>query len=447
MPAGNMNISVHGNLYIAKRFFEKEKSMGKNTQNLNSKFKDFFHDRKLTKISIFILVTFTLLYIILILIKNFTTVVPTVGDAISWTLGLFVQFFIGLIIAYIVNPLVCFIERKTKLKRGLSVLVTYLIIVVAVVLILYGMMAMILGKVVIGNLSDMISTLTETLKSYVASIEKWAASLPSDTVSTIVQKIITKLTEWVSDLFSGGSILNTASGFVGAIVNLIIGVIFSIYLLLDKDYFIEQWNRFLGFFFPKRKEGLNNTLNEINDILTKFIKGICVDALIIAILTSIALTLVGVEFAVFLGVFAGICNIIQYFGPFISMIPTFFVTLLTMDLTHAIIAVVAMIIIQQFDSNLIYPRVVGGSTGLHPLLVLLAVTVGGGVGGLVGMIIGVPVVSILKLLCEKFLAWRVAKKAAELEAAGELPEGLKTTAESEAAGQGIPPKEDDGITE
>jgi predicted PurR-regulated permease PerM len=182
-------------------------------------------------------------------------------------------------------------------------------------------------------------------------------------------------------------------------------------------------------------------------ILTKFIKGICVDALIIAILTSIALSLVGVEFAVFLGVFAGLCNIIQYFGPFISMIPTFFVTLLTMDLTHAVVAVVAMIIIQQFDSNLIYPKVVGGSTGLHPLLVLLAVTVGGGIGGLVGMIIGVPVVSILKLLVDKFFAWKVAKKAAELEAAGELPEEFKDTVELQVSAQSIPPKEDDGITE
>lgn len=389
--------------------------MGKNTQHLNSKFKEYFEDRKLTKISIFILVTFTLLYTIFLLITNITTVVPTVGGFISWVLGLFTTFFIGLIIAYIINPLVNFVGRKMHLKRGLSVLVTYLIIVVTIVLILYGMMALVLGKLVIGSIPDLIDTLVETAKSFVASIQEWAASLPGDIVSKIVQKIINICTDWITGLFSGSSVISTATGLAGGIINIVIGIIFSIYLLLDKDYFIEQWHKFIDFFIPRRAEAINGTLNDIHDILTKFIKGIAIDAMIIAILTAIALTLVGVEFAVFLGLFAGICNVIQYFGPFIGMVPAFFVALITMDFTHALIAVGAMFVIQQFDSNLIYPKVVGGSTGLHPLLVLLAVTVGGGIGGLVGMIIGVPVASILKMFAFRWLDRKKAKREAALE--------------------------------
>lgn len=403
--------------------------MNKNNHTFNKRMKDYFEDRKLTKISIFIIVTFTLLYAIFVLIGNLTSVVPTVGNAISWFLGLFTTFFIGLVLAYIINPLVDFIGRKTHLKRGPSVLITYLIIVAAIALILYGMMALVLGKLVIGNIPDLVNTLTETAKSYIASIQKWAASLPGDAVSNIVQKVVSKITDWVSDFFSGGSVISTATGFAGGILNFVIGVIFSIYLLLDKDYFIGQWNKFLDMFFPKRKEPLNGTLNEIHDILTKFIKGIAIDAMIVAILTSIGLTIVGVEFAVFLGLFAGICNVIQYFGPFIGMVPAFFVALMTMDLTHAIIAVAVMFVIQQFDANLIYPKVVGGSTGLHPLLVLLAVTVGGGIAGLVGMIIGVPVASIIKLLATKWLDRETEKKEAELQtAAAEQTDGAQAAA-------------------
>ena len=120
-------------------------------------------------------------------------------------------------------------------------------------------------------------------------------------------------------------------------------------------------------------------------------------------LCAIGLTIAGIKFAVFLGLFAGVCNIIPYFGPFIGMIPAFLVGIMTYDLTHALMAVAIMFVIQQFDSNLIYPKVVGGSTGLHPLLVLLAVTVGGGISGLVGMIIAVPIASILKLLTFKWI--------------------------------------------
>lgn len=407
--------------------------MGKNTRNLNTKLKEYFEDRKLTKISIFILVTFTLLYTIFILITNITTVVPTVGGFISWVLGLFTTFFIGLIIAYIINPLVNFVGRKMHLKRGLSVLVTYLIIVVAIVLILYGMMALVLGKLVIGSIPDLIDTLVETAKSFVASIQEWAASLPGDIVSKIVQKIINIFTDWITGLFSGSSVISTATGLAGGIINIVIGIIFSIYLLLDKDYFIEQWHKFIDFFIPRRAEAINGTLSDIHDILTKFIKGIAIDAMIIAILTSIALTLVGVEFAVFLGLFAGICNVIQYFGPFIGMVPAFFVALITMDFTHALIAVGAMFVIQQFDSNLIYPKVVGGSTGLHPLLVLLAVTVGGGIGGLVGMIIGVPVASILKMFAVRWLDRTKAKREAALEMEAEGDDAETDNSDSDDA--------------
>ena len=111
--------------------------MRKNSDNFNSRVKDFFEDKKLTKYSVFIICTFTILFIIMSLIRNIGTVLPAAGSAVGWFLGLFASFFIGIVIAYIINPLVNFINRKTPLEnmragRGISILLTYVIILAAI---------------------------------------------------------------------------------------------------------------------------------------------------------------------------------------------------------------------------------------------------------------------------------------------------------------------------
>ncbi len=133
------------------------------------------------------------------------------------------------------------------------------------------------------------------------------------------------------------------------------------------------------------------------------------DALIVAILTSIGFTIIGLKFAVFLGIFAGIANVIPYFGPVIGTIPAFLIGLLTSGVKEGLLAIVVLLVVQQIDANLIYPRVVGGSTGLHPLFVLLAVTIGGAYGGLVGMIIAVPIAGIVQLYVQKWVRKRERK--------------------------------------
>lgn len=125
----------------------------------------------------------------------------------------------------------------------------------------------------------------------------------------------------------------------------------------------------------KFTESQNEILGEINNVLTTFIKGALIDSLIVAFLSSLALSLVKVEYAVIIGIIGGLLNIIPYFGPFFGMVPAFLVALTTNGLGQAIIAVLALLGVQQIDSNYIYPKVVGSSTGLHPLFVLLSVSI------------------------------------------------------------------------
>lgn len=128
----------------------------------------------------------------------------------------------------------------------------------------------------------------------------------------------------------------------------------------------------------------------------RFLRGQLLDALIVAIITSVILTIIRLDFAVLLGCFAGLTNVIPYFGPVFGAIPAVIVALFTGGLAKAVITLVAFIIIQQIDANLIYPKVVGSSTGLHPVFVLLAVTFGGYFWGIIGMVLAVPVVACIK---------------------------------------------------
>lgn len=126
------------------------------------------------------------------------------------------------------------------------------------------------------------------------------------------------------------------------------------------------------------------------------------DALIVSIMSSIGLSIMGLDAAVFIGIFAGIANVIPYFGPIIGMIPAFVMGLCTEGFWHGVLAVAILFAVQQIDCNLIYPKIVGTSTGLHPLMVLLAVSVFGYFGGILWMILAVPIAGIIQVFVVKW---------------------------------------------
>ena len=179
-------------------------------------------------------------------------------------------------------------------------------------------------------------------------------------------------------------------------------------MIKDKEIYKRLWRKFKHLMFPmKQAAKINEVLYDMDVIFSKFLRGQLLDALIVAIITSIVLTILRVDFSVLLGCFAGITNIIPYFGPVFGVIPAVIVALFTDGFSKAVIVLIAFVIIQQIDANLIYPKVVGSSTGLHPVFVLLAVTFGGYFWGLFGMVLAVPVVACIKLF--------ILRRAGEME--------------------------------
>jgi len=394
-----------------------------------SKFQDILKDRMFVRYGAFVLFTATLLYIIYLVLTNISFLAGIVVAALASLSAALAPLIIGLIIAYIINPLVTHVEnvvgkrfdrvledpdkaaKSTRRVRVISVLITYLLIVFVLVLLLYGLAVLLLGKLMLNiSIPDLYDQIVTSILAYQETINKWVANLPSGMFSAQLDDIVQNIIQWITDNLSAETAMGILSGVGVSIFNFIIGIMVSIYLSIDKNFFIRLWGKAMSLLLPEKGSfALERTLKEINGITSKFMRGVLLDALIVGILSSVALMVAGLQFAVFVGIFAGICNIIPYFGPIIGMVPAFIIGFFTDGIWQGLIAVGVLFVIQQVDGSLIYPRVVGSSTGLHPLFVLLAVSVGGFYGGLVGMIIAVPIAGIIQIFVRKWAAWKELK--------------------------------------
>ena len=400
------------------------------------KIKSLINEPSFFRSSLFIVFNAFLLYVLYFIIKNFDHIAIAASSAISHLISAFSVLFIGLIVAYLLDPLVTRIDEKLLQKalisnknperslkkresicRLLSILITFIIVLAAVVLIIYGFTAMILGQFVFTDIFATAETLIQQLISYETEFKLWISNhFPDGYIGEKVREIANIIILWVSDNFSAATAVNVVSSAIGSIINFVIGLIVSIYLLKDKELFIRIWNKFLALVFPERiSKALNGTLHEVDNVISLFIRGALLDALFVAILSSIGLSLLGIEFAVFIGIFAGLCNVIPYFGPVIGMVPAFIMGWLTGDFLHGILAIVVLLIVQQIDSNIIYPKVVGSSTGLHPLAVLLSVSVFGYFAGIIGMLLAVPTAGVLQIFIKKWISRREEKLAVKAE--------------------------------
>ncbi len=151
---------------------------------------------------------------------------------------------------------------------------------------------------------------------------------------------------------------------------------------------------------------LNKTIFEINDIISKFIRGQLLDGLIVGLISSIGLSIIGLDFAILIGITAGIANVIPYVGPLIGCIPAIIVGILSPNPIMALWAVLLLLAVQQLDSAVISPKIVGDSMGLHPIFVIMAIIIGGNLAGILGMLLSVPVAGIIKLFLMKVVTKR-----------------------------------------
>ena len=309
----------------------------------------------------------------------------------------------GLAFAYLLAPIVDFFDRllaralktaKHSLLRGLSILLTWIFVLA----LLYLMFS-----ILIPELADSIKLLASNFEGYYRTIYAWVVKLMednpaiSDQVLATVRDYYNELVNWVTNTLipqAQVAIVAVPGGIWSVVVflkNLLIGMMVSVYLLARKESFAAQTKKLLYAALPELH--YRRTLRaaaEVDRIFSGFVRGKLLDSLIIGILCFICCSLFKFPYTPIISVFVGVTNIIPVFGPFLGAIPSAFLILLV-DPRQCLYFVIFIIALQQFDGNILGPKILGKSTGISSFWVIVAIVVGGGFGGVLGMFLGVPV--------------------------------------------------------
>lgn len=306
-------------------------------------------------------------------------------------------FFMALIIVYLVHPLVMKLERK-KIKRRMAILLVYLFFSLAIITTTFFVI-----PGVIGNVKELIITLPQIVIQYEELFDKLITSIqssgwPSDIKDTVFREIVNG-TGFVQDKMMDG-LRRILSGFIEAITalfDLVLAMIIAYYFINDGEFFKEA---VLSLTPRKWRNGIIATGREINAILSNFIQGQLLTALIVGILETIGLIIIKAKYPLILGLVGGIANIIPYFGPILGAIPAVAIALIESPV-KAIWTVIVFTIVQQIDNAFISPKIIEGKLGLHPVTTILAVLVGGEFFGILGMLVSVPIAAIIKVVVKR----------------------------------------------
>lgn len=306
-------------------------------------------------------------------------------------------FLIALTVAYLINPIIIRMEKK-KISRTLGILSVYLLFslfIIAIVIFIIPEVA--------NNTKDLMNTLPEIMSRYQGMVDKLmsliqASNWPDDVKNTITGELQNGIKAIQSFLMAGmkKSVITLAESLTGAL-DLILAMIIAYYFVKDVEFFKKS----VLLLTPKRwRNGIVSTGQDINLILSNFIQGQLLTALIVGTMEVIGLMIVKVKYPVVLGLIGGIANVIPYFGPFIGAIPAVAIALIDSP-AKAMWTALIFIIVQQIDNAFISPKIIEGRLGLHPVTTILAVLVGGEFFGIMGMLVAVPITAIIKVIMKR----------------------------------------------
>ena len=362
-----------------------------------------------------------LLALAIIIVYKFLDNFTAIGQAIGKFFDVIAPFLTGGLLAYLLYIPASRIEKgfeKSKRKfikkkaRGISVLITYIIAILIIIL---------LVNVTLPVVIDSVIELVSNIQNYWNIVmEKWGA-LPEDSIlkSQQAQDIIKALGESIqgtdykqyisTERITGyiKSVIGVASG----IFDVFVSVVVSVYILLQRGSIIRFFKKLtMAIFDEKICEKIGTYVDSTNRIFFKFISGQLIDGIIVGILVTIGMSIIGVKYAVLLGFMIGLFNIIPYFGAIVAVAISILITIITGGVSQTLMMAIVVIILQQIDSNIINPKIIGNSLEISPLLVIFAVTVGGAYWGVLGMFLAVPVVAVLKIIIDDWIEYKNQKK-------------------------------------
>ena len=309
--------------------------------------------------------------------------------------------------------------KKNKIKfirkrsRGLSILTVYVIILI-LILILFRFIL----PVVFESVSDLISNAQQY---YETAIQKYN-EIPEDSIlkTEILNDSIQNIKNIdIKQYFKLDNILNYIISALNAVTSLLevfVAIIVSIYILMERTQIINFLKKLANAIFKDTVyKNIDKYFNNSNEIFFKFIASQFLDAIIVGILVSIALSIMKIKYAPLLGFFIGLFNMIPYIGAIIAVGISAFITLITGGISQAVWMLIVVIVLQQVDANIINPKIIGKSLKISPLLVIFAVTIGGAYFGIFGMFVAVPVIAVLKIFIEDYVDYKLRIKNKNVE--------------------------------
>lgn len=376
-------------------------------------------NQKYITVSFYAVITFAICLLLVVIVQKFSLISVALAAfakviaPVTW----------GVIIAYIVNPLMKFFERvfgkcfeknkpHRKLVRSLSVAFGLLTLLA----VLFAIVAVLLPQVI-----ESVMGIARNFNTYLNNFESWIYKFVENypdiyqAVQTQFDNIQPKLTDFINNIVPklgeiAVKVKDGAIGFIGGLKDFVIGFIVAIYLLFSKEKFIAQMRKLIAAILPEGgKNAVYGIAARTNKMLGGFISGKLIDSTIIGILTFICMSIMKMDFVALISVVVGVTNIIPFFGPFIGAIPSAFLLLFAAP-RQVIPFVIFIIILQQFDGNILGPKILGDSTGLSPFWVMFAIFVGGGLFGFAGMILGVPIFAVIYSLVRDFVNYLLERR-------------------------------------
>ena len=336
-----------------------------------------------------IILIITYIALIIFVLVNFEKILSILG----YIINIFSPFIFGAIVAFVLNVLVNFIERKLfgkvkkktwlKIKRPLSISISVVLVIFIIVFIM---------NLLIPQLKNSVSLFTDSLPTYKEDIINIMNKFNLE--ETTIKKVSDYLDNFgkvITDYIKGNSkdvitvTTEVATSLIAIISKAVIAIVFAIYIIAQKETLKRQFNKLMSAYLkPRTVNRINKYASMANTTFSNFVTGQCLEALI----------------------FGSLCALIPVFGAFIGTFLGAFLILMISPI-KAIIFVVFILVLQQIEGNLIYPKVVGKSVGLPGIWVLLSVTIGASVGGILGMLIATPLCSLLYILLRQAVNDRI----------------------------------------
>ena len=381
---------------------------------------------KYMQISLYVIITVVIIYSLSLILKNAPIITREIVEKLSWLLGVIKPVILGFVFAYLMDPVVKFFEgkyqklqnkkifRKLVAPRTWAAFTSVMLLLIAFAGLISLLVFTVTNQLRLANLDDIV----ELSKEYSNSFQEFYTAILKklddlDIQSQEFQQYINSATTFIMNTLKGftDSTINMVTNISGYLTTFIFSFIIGFYFMIDGRMFMSYISKICkALFSEKTNKKMMGTMQDLDKVFSGYIRGQLTDAFVMMLLISIVLSITGVKFAIVIGILAGIGNLIPYFGPIVAYFSTTIVCLMNGDIKTWIISLIALFIIQALDGNVIGPKLLSKSIQIHPLIIIISLIFGSALGGLMGMLLAVPVGAYIKLIIVRFVDYRLERK-------------------------------------